>query len=136
MRQLTVVLLLCFAASLFAQDDKPVVTARSHVRHVSHGPKVIKRVPPVYSAEARAKNLQGTVMVRVVIDKSGNAKSVTALSGDPMLEKAAVEAVKQWQWEPYKIADQVYEVETDLAIGFHRGPAPESPHAGMAEPSH
>lgn len=136
MRQLTLVLLLCLGTSLFAQEDIPIVTARSHVRHVSHGPKVIKRVPPVYSEEARTKNLEGTVMVRVVIDKKGEAKSVTAISGDPILAKAAVAAVKQWRWEPYKIADQVYEIETDLAIGFHRGPAPENPHAGMDSPAH
>ena len=63
---------------------------------------LVKKVEPVYPLEAKVVRLEGTVMLRAVIDTSGEIFEVRAISGPPLLESAAVDAVKQWQFRPYR----------------------------------
>jgi protein TonB len=58
------------------------------------------------------------VVLRTVIDKTGEVFSVNALSGPPLLESAAVEAVKQWQYRPYSMNGQPVDVETTVEVVF------------------
>jgi TonB family protein len=62
------------------------------------GISVIKFVPPVYPPLARTARIQGDVRVLVDIAPDGSAKSVSVLSGHPMLSTAATDAVKQWRF--------------------------------------
>lgn len=61
---------------------------------------VIAKVMPVYPAIARSLNLEGTVKVSVVVDASGNPKTVQGTGGHPLLLKAAQDAVLKWKWAP------------------------------------
>ena len=67
--------------------------------------KLIKKVEPVYPADASAQHISGTVRVYYVIGADGavynaHALSGEGLSGDPSLRKAAEDAVLQWRYQP------------------------------------
>jgi TonB family protein len=79
---------------------------------------LVKKVQPEYPLEAKLVRLEGTVVLRTVIDKTGEVFSVNALSGPPVLESAAVEAVKQWQYRPYSMNGQAVDVETTVEVVF------------------
>jgi TonB family protein len=67
--------------------------------------KLIKKVEPVYPADAAAQQISGTVRVYYVIGGDGAVYNAHALSGeglseDPSLRKAAEDAVLQWRYQP------------------------------------
>ena len=62
--------------------------------------KVIKQVTPVYSELARRANISGTVKVEVTIAPNGTVKSTKLVGGSPLLADSALEAVKNWKYEP------------------------------------
>jgi protein TonB len=65
------------------------------------GPGLIKRVEPVYPPPARATRLEGTVVLDAVILKDGSVSDVTVVkSANPMFEKAAMDALRQWRFTP------------------------------------
>ena len=78
----------------------------------------MKKVPPSYPLSAKLVRLEGTVVVRAVIEKTGDVAEVYALSGPPILESAAVDAVKQWQYRPYVQNGQPVDVETTIEVVF------------------
>lgn len=79
---------------------------------------LVKKVPPDYPLEAKLVRLEGTVMLHAVIDRMGEVSEVNAVSGPPLLESAAVDAVKQWQYRPYSLNGQPVDVETTIAVVF------------------
>lgn len=79
---------------------------------------LVKKIAPDYPLEAKLVRLEGTVMVRAVIDKAGEVAEVSALSGPPILESAAIDAVKQWQYRPFSQNGQPVDVETTIAVVF------------------
>jgi TonB family protein len=79
---------------------------------------LVKKVAAQYPLEAKIVRLEGTVVLQTVIDKTGEVSSVYALSGPPLLESAAVEAVKQWQYRPFSMNGQPVEVETTVEVVF------------------
>jgi TonB family protein len=88
------------------------------VRISSADGRLVKKVEPLYPLDAKLLRLEGTVVLRTVIDKTGDVSSVFALSGPPLLESAAVEAVKQWQYRPFSMNGQPVEVETTVEVVF------------------
>ena len=62
--------------------------------------KVLKSPPIEYPDEAVRKHIEGTVVMEIVVDSSGKVSDAKALSGPPELFKAALNNVKQWQFEP------------------------------------
>jgi len=61
--------------------------------------KVIVKTAPSYPELARRMHLAGKVKVEVVIAANGTVKSATLAGGNPVFEKSAIEAVKQWKFE-------------------------------------
>jgi TonB family protein len=61
---------------------------------------VTKKKAPVYPELAKRMHVAGTVKLEVTIDASGKVESVKALSGHQLLTSAAIEAVKDWVYEP------------------------------------
>jgi len=64
------------------------------------GRKVVTRIAPQYPNLARSMNIKGSVKVEAVIAPDGSAKSVEIKGGHPVLAQSAVNAVRQWKWEP------------------------------------
>jgi periplasmic protein TonB len=61
---------------------------------------VVSKVPPDYPAVAKQLKMQGTVELEAVISTEGTVAEVHIVSGNPVLTKAAVEAVKKWKFTP------------------------------------
>lgn len=73
---------------------------------------------PVYPATAKAVKAVGTVMVRVLVDESGNVVSARPLSGHPLLQAAAVAAAKQAKFTPTKLSGKPVKVSGILTYTF------------------
>jgi TonB family protein len=80
--------------------------------------QVIHRVHPIYPKGARAKKLQGTVVLQAIIDKQGKVDSLQMVSGDPLLAQAAADAVKQWRYKPYSHNGDPVEFQTRITVDF------------------
>ncbi len=69
-------------------------------------PKILKKVNPVYPEEALRQKIEGKVVIEATTDEKGNvvaAKVLPAKNPQPLLEEAALAAVKQWKYEPFLI---------------------------------
>lgn len=64
-------------------------------------PVLIRRVEPVYPMEALKIHLQGTVILNAVTDIYGRVVKVDVIHGSPILRNSAIQAVRQWVYEPY-----------------------------------
>jgi len=62
--------------------------------------KIINKVVPVYPELARTMQIHGTVRVNVVIAPNGKVKLTQVVGGNPVLIKAAVDAIEKWKWAP------------------------------------
>lgn len=79
---------------------------------------LIKRVAPMYPQQAKLSRIQGAVQLQAVIGKDGSITSVSALSGDPILARAALDAVRQWKYKPYDLDGQAIEIQTTITVNF------------------
>jgi protein TonB len=77
------------------------------------------QVAPEYPEAARQANVQGTVVLSAVIGRDGTVHDLRPLSGAEVLRPAALEAVRWWRFQPYRINGEAVEVETTVAIEFH-----------------
>jgi len=106
-----------------AEAPHPPVSGAQRLRPVKIAPNVasgrlLKKIPPVYPLEAKLVRLEGTVLLRAMIEKNGEIAEVYAVSGPPLLETAAVDAVRQWQYKPYSVNGQAVDVETTIEVVF------------------
>jgi TonB family protein len=81
-------------------------------------PRLIKAVDPIYPEEARKAGVSGTVMVGVRTDIYGRVTEVKVLRSIPLLDKPAVDAVRQWIYEPYIIEGEPAPVVFSLRVIF------------------
>jgi TonB family protein len=81
--------------------------------------KLVKhRVDPDYPESARPGNLQGVIVLEVVVGRDGSVVDVRALNGPEALARAATDALRWWRFEPYKVDGQPAVVETTVAVEF------------------
>jgi protein TonB len=80
---------------------------------------LISKVAPIYPEKAKAATVQGTVVLSAVIGKDGAVQNVKVVSsGSPLLDQAAIDAVKQWKYRPYILNGNAVEVDTTMTINF------------------
>jgi TonB family protein len=79
---------------------------------------LVKTVDPVYPQQARQMRLQGAVELLANVGKDGNITAVKLISGDSILARAAIDAVKQWKYKPYYLDDQPVEIQTQITVKF------------------
>ena len=87
------------------------------ISHVDEG-MILHRVDPVYPHVAREARIQGEVIVRAVISKDGDVESLRAISGHPLLAQAALDAVAQWHFRPYRLNGAPVAVEAQITVHF------------------
>ncbi len=102
-----------------ASQDAKTRSANSSPRQLS---LLRKRVDPAYPADAIAHRVQGPVVLRVAVLEDGEVGEVTVVSGDLLLVGAAVEAVKQWRFQPRSAQEKVRERETRVTVNFSLPP--------------
>lgn len=81
-------------------------------------PKMIKQVDAVYPQIARQARVGGTVIVEATTDIYGRVQDVKILRSIPLLDQAAVDAVKQWVYEPFLVNGKPREVSFTVAVVF------------------
>ena len=140
-----VVLVTSWAASAVPlQSAKPAAPAGKIAIHdevaAPAEPKLVHRVNPAYPAEAKKEGAQGLFVIAVVIGKDGAIKDArvvasaptverlkeleakkgtpAALEGDARLAAAALDAVKQWRYEPVLIGGKASDVEATVTVNF------------------
>jgi TonB family protein len=79
---------------------------------------LVHRVEPAYPAEARAANLQGIIVLDIVVGKDGSVMNARALNGPEVLARAAMAALRWWKFQPYRLNGEPAAVETRLAVEF------------------
>ncbi len=85
-------------------------------------PRSIHRIAPIYPVEARLKQMTGVVEVVALIDENGNVSRGDVVKRLPLagrgLEKATVDAVKQWKFEPARLDGNPVPVKFNLTIRY------------------
>jgi protein TonB len=80
--------------------------------------KLVNKVQPIYPALAKQARIQGTVRLQAVIAKDGSVVELQVLSGHPLLVQAALDAVRQWRYQPTLLNGEPVEVVTTIDVVF------------------
>jgi TonB family protein len=99
-----------------AQTEKPQAQVPAEVMQRL----LVHRVEPVYPAEARKQNLQGVIALSIVVGRDGSVLTMHALNGPDVLARAAMDALRWWKFEPYRLDGEPATVETTVAVEFKR----------------
>jgi serine/threonine-protein kinase len=86
-------------------------------------PAQTKRVNPPYPAEAQAKNVQGVVIMEATIGTDGKVLDVRVLRSIPLLDQAALDAVRQWEYAPTVVNGIPVPVVMTVTLNFTLTPA-------------
>lgn len=81
-----------------APPPMPQVRAPIQVGGQIRRPEKIKDATPVYPAIAQAARVQGTVILEAVIGVDGKVQNLRVLRSIPLLDQAAIDAVRQWEY--------------------------------------
>ena len=81
-------------------------------------PKIVHRVDPIYPAEARSQGTTGTVVVEGTIATDGTVKDLKYVSGPEIFAKSAIDAVSQWQYEPFVSNGKPVTIKTTISVEF------------------
>jgi len=97
---------------------KPKTPKRIRVGGQVEAAKLIYKPTPQYPPLAKMARIQGTVRLEAVISKDGTIQDLKVLSGHPLLVKAALDAVKQWRYQPTLLNGEPVEVVTEIDVNF------------------
>jgi protein TonB len=92
-------------------------------------PTQISKVQPIYPAAAQAAGVQGVVILEAVIAADGGVTDVRVLRSLPMLDEAAVNAVKQWRYTPTVLNGTPVPVIMTVTVSFNLAPGVPPPPA-------
>ncbi len=80
--------------------------------------RLIRKVTPLFPPLARQARIQGTVRLQAVIAKDGSIQELQVLAGHPLLVQAALDAVRQWRYQPTLLNGEPVEVITTVDVVF------------------
>ena len=110
-----------------ASDTDPKTSgatqSKEHIVRVKIGQGVsqgllIKQVRPVYPDQARYARIQGSVKLNAIISKTGDIVDLEVLDGPIELVVSAVNAVRQWKYQPYVLNGEPVEVVTQITVNY------------------
>ncbi len=81
-------------------------------------PELLSSVPPAYPLLAKKYKVEGDVTVQANIDASGNVVHMKVVSGPVLLHQAAMDALRQWKYQPAKLNDQPVPMQIRVTIKF------------------
>ena len=80
--------------------------------------KLVRQPKPVYPPLAKQARISGIVHLAAVISANGTIQDLKVISGHPLLIPAALEAVKQWVYQPTLLNGEPVEVQTQIDVNF------------------
>jgi protein TonB len=84
-------------------------------------PRKLVHVAPLYPEIARVSRVEGIVVVEAILDVTGKVESVRVLGSHPLLDDAAVRAVRQWRYTPTELNGVPVPVLMTIRIQFSLG---------------
>ncbi len=84
-------------------------------------PRKRHNVNPTYPPVAAAARVQGTVILEATIDEDGNVVNLSVLRSVPLLDGAALEAVRQWKYEPTLLNGSPVPILMSVSVRFELG---------------
>ncbi|MBZ5626325.1 MAG: TonB family protein [Acidobacteriia bacterium] len=102
-------------SAFVATKDSPVADS-TNIN--TSGPKLIRQVRPVYPSDAKAARLAGTVKLSAIIAADGTVKKLEVISGHPVFVPAALDAVRQWVYQPTLLNGNPVDVSTEISVNF------------------
>ncbi len=81
--------------------------------------KLIFSVPPVYPALAKSQHVSGNVLIDALIDANGHVTTMKVVSGPSLLHQAAMDALRQWKYQPASLDGKLVPMHLAVTIQFH-----------------
>jgi TonB family protein len=82
-------------------------------------PKVLTKVDPKYPKKARKAKLNGTVVLSLIITEAGTPQDIKVKKSlEPSLDRAAIEAVTKWRFQPSTKAGSPVAVNATIEVNF------------------
>lgn len=96
----------------------PQPTAPVHLHQGIQAPRKVVNVDPIYPDLARIAHQEGVVILETIIDARGTVQTVRVLRGFPLLDQAAIDAVRQWRFTPALLNGQPVPVVMTVTVNF------------------
>lgn len=80
--------------------------------------QLISQIRPGYPPLAKQARIQGTVRLQAIIAKDGSVVQLEIISGHPLLQQSALQAVSQWRYKPTLLNGEPVEVVTTVDVVF------------------
>jgi protein TonB len=90
-------------------------------------PAQTKRVDPPYPPQAQAAGVQGIVIMEAIVGVDGKVTDVRVLRSIPLLDQAAMDAVRQWEYAPTVVNGVTVPVVMTVTLNFALRPAAAPP---------
>ena len=109
--------------------QKPVVVTQELLAK-----SLVHKVQPLYSPEAKQLGIEGEVLLEVIVSAKGEMEDIRVTKGHPLLVRSALDAVKDWRYQPYLVSGAAVPVISTVSVNFTLqdssggpGKKPESP---------
>ncbi len=80
--------------------------------------RLLSQPKPIYPPLAKQARIQGVVRLEAIISKQGTIDQLKVVSGHPLLVQSALEAVRQWRYQPTYLNNEAVEVSTTIDVNF------------------
>jgi protein TonB len=105
-------------ATLLAGPVAAPTLARTNISQGVTGGKQLVKVQPIYPSTARALHLSGVVTITAHVSTTGTVTDVRVIKGHPLLNAAAMDAVKRWKYQPFMLNGQAIENDINVQVKF------------------
>jgi protein TonB len=99
-------------------EKKPVTPKRITIGGNVQQAKLVRQPKPNYPPLAKQARISGVVHLAAIISKDGTIQDLKVIGGHPLLIPAALEAVKQWVYQPTLLNGEPVEVSTQIDVNF------------------
>lgn len=114
----TVLLIMAALARTVAGGQAPNSDIPLRIGNGVTAPKVVYKVEPIYTPEARDARLQGTVVLSVVVGRDGVPSDIRVLRPFAGLEDEAIYAVRHWRFKPGEKDGKAVSVIATIEFNF------------------
>ena len=99
-------------------DDWPAAAGAFRVGGSVRPPRLTKRATPDFPREAQADRIGGAVLLEVLIGPDGKVKDMRIIRSAPLFDRAAMDAVRKWEYEPTKIDGAAVSLVMPVTVTF------------------
>jgi protein TonB len=100
------------------EEPKPATPQRIRVGGNVQQARLVRQPRPAYPPLAKQARIQGVVKLNAIIARDGTIQNLTVISGHPLLVQSAMDAVKQWVYQPTLLNGEAVEVVTQIDVNF------------------